>query len=99
MRLAAGHVFRLEDDFPGTRRHQSHQRLEERGLADAVAAEERRDLPRRNFEAHIPEDVAAAVILIELLNDQDRPRTPACRSAPGLSALRRLRCPGAARSP
>src|SRR5258706_10424590 len=59
----------LEGDAAAFGRQQAHQRLQERGLADAVAAEERRHLAGRYLKAEVAQDVAAAVVLIETAND------------------------------
>ncbi|MCY1239417.1 hypothetical protein D9M72_522100 [compost metagenome] len=50
--------------------HEAHERLQQRGLAYAVAAEQDRDLAERGFEAHVSEDVGAAVILVDVLDCQ-----------------------------
>src|SRR5688572_25657522 len=59
----------VEPDVAAARGHEAHQGLEQRGLAHAVATEQRGHLARRKLEAHVAQDVAAAVVLIESLND------------------------------
>ena len=84
-----------EPDAAGGGRHEAHQRPQQRRLADAVAAEERRHLARRHLERDVPQDVAAAVVLVEIvtasISAPGRPRSPAGRSAPAPSGLRRAR--------
>jgi hypothetical protein len=45
-----------------------HEAAQQRRLADAVAAEQRRALARGHVERHVAQDVAAAVILVELVD-------------------------------
>ena len=45
---------------------QAHQRLEQRGLAGAVAAEDGRDLAFRHVEIHAVQDVAAVVKAVDV---------------------------------
>src|SRR5688572_8148458 len=59
----------VEPDAAAARRHEAHQGLEQRGLAHTVATEQRGHLARRKLEAHVAQDVAAAVVLVESLND------------------------------
>jgi hypothetical protein len=47
-----------------------HQATQQRGLADAVAAEQRGDLARFRLQRHAAQDVAAAVVLVEIGNVQ-----------------------------
>jgi hypothetical protein len=64
-------------DAAALRRQQTHQRLEQRRLADAVAAENRRHLARLGGEAEVAQDVAAAVILVQVVDTQHgRPNAP-----------------------
>src|SRR3979490_1819485 len=73
----AGEALVLEKNFSAPRGKQAHQRFEQRSLADAVAAQQGGDLPGRHLEAHVAQDVAAAVVLVESLNDQGTPRSRA----------------------
>src|SRR6267143_6217065 len=76
----AGEVLVLKKNFSAPRGKQAQQRFEQRSLADAVAAQQGGDPPGRHLEAHVAQDVAAAVVLIEFLNDQGKPRSRADRS-------------------
>ena len=56
----------VEADVARAHRQQPHQALEQRRLADAVAAEQRRALAGGHLERHVAQDVAAAVVLVEV---------------------------------
>jgi hypothetical protein len=47
--------------------HQAHDRLQQRGLAHAVAPEQHADLAERGREADVAQDVRAAVVLVDVL--------------------------------
>ena len=50
--------------------HQAHQAFEQRGFAHAVAAQQHCDLTLFSTEAHITQDVGAAIVLVDVLNGQ-----------------------------
>ena len=60
----------VELDAAGLDGHQAHQRLEQRGLADAVAPQQHRDLAAMRLQAHVAQDVRAAVVLVDVLDVQ-----------------------------
>ncbi len=76
VRRESRHVGAVEADRAGARRQQSREALEQRRLAHAVAAEDRRDSAGRRLERDVAQRVAAAVILVEAGNRQhdQRPR-------------------------
>ena len=57
---------------PLLRRHEPHDALDGRGLAGAVAAEQRHRLALAHLERHVVQDVALAVIGVDALDLQDR---------------------------
>ena len=69
-RRHAGDVAALVLDRAGRRRHQPGQRLQQRGLAGAVAAEQRHDLAFAHVERRVVEDVALAVERVDALEAQ-----------------------------
>ena len=68
VRRVAGDVAAVEPDRSGLHRDDTHQALEQRRLADAVASEDHRHLALRGFEADLAQDVRAAVVLIQSFN-------------------------------
>jgi hypothetical protein len=52
----------------------AHERAKQRRLADAIAPEQRRHLPRRHLEGEVAQDVAAPVVLIEIRHAQHMDR-------------------------
>ena len=65
-RAAARDAPAVEGDLARADRQQAHQAPEQRRLADAVAAEQRRARARgATSNAHVAQDVAAAVVLVE----------------------------------
>ncbi len=93
---------------PALHRHHAHQALEQRRLADTVAAEHHGDFAQAGLEGHAAQDVAAAVVLVETLDlqngmggvsGQDRPRRPFRWPGPRSAAPRPARCLRAAPSP
>ena len=103
-----GDVHAVEADAAGGDRQQSHQAPQQRGLADAIPAEQRGAGARSDLDAHVAQDVAAAVILVHAFDLQHgatgltfpgRPRSRAGRFAPPPACLRPARCLRTARSP
>ncbi len=56
--------------LPPRRRRQAHHRADGRGLAHAVAAEQRDDLALAHFEVDIEQHLAASVAGLQALNLQ-----------------------------
>jgi hypothetical protein len=50
--------------------HQAHEAFEQRGFADAVAAEQDGDFAGGGGEAHVTQDVGAAVVLVDVLDGE-----------------------------
>ena len=73
MRLAALKLPPAIANAPATRRRQARQRLEGRGLAGPIAAEQRRGLAFQDGEAETEQDLARAVEDVEALGFDDRP--------------------------
>jgi hypothetical protein len=72
-----GDVGAAQHHAPGLHRHHAHQALQQRGLAHAVAAQHHGDLAHARLEAHVAQDVAAAVVLVQAFDLQQllhRPR-------------------------
>jgi hypothetical protein len=57
----------VELDAAGLDRHQAHQRLEQSRLAHAVAPQDDGDLAGLRLQAHVAQDVRAAVVLLTFL--------------------------------
>jgi hypothetical protein len=67
-------VAALQADRSRLHRHDAHQGLQQRRLADAVAPEDDRDLADLRVEADVAQDVRAAVVLVDLIDLQHRYR-------------------------
>ena len=79
VRRQLGHVGAVEADRARARRQQPGEALQQRRLADAVAAENRRDGAGRRLERDVAQRVAAAVVLVERVDGQhvsDRSHRP-----------------------
>ena len=63
--LPAGDLDAVEQDRAGARRHHAHQAFQRRGLAGAVAAEQRYDLVLLDPQRDVEQDVGIAVIAVE----------------------------------
>src|SRR5258706_8987902 len=68
--LVAGDVLLIEKNPAASGRDHAHQRFQQRRLADAIAAEERGHLAWRHLEREVAQDVAAAVVLIQIGNGE-----------------------------
>jgi hypothetical protein len=65
-------VLALAPDVPAAHGHQPHDRLHGRGLAGAVAPEQRDQLTRLHGEGHTLQHVGQAVVRLDLLDLQQR---------------------------
>src|SRR4051812_99755 len=89
VRVAARDVGAVEGHAAAARVHDAHDRLEQRRLAGAVAPDERHRLPALDAQAHALDDVAGAVVAVDVLEAQhgsaggDRP-SPARAEIDGL---------------
>src|SRR5262249_11902078 len=66
----AGDVAPLEPHTAGGGAHQSHDRLERRRLADAVAPEQADDLASADLDRHAMQNVGLAVVGVDVLQRQ-----------------------------
>src|SRR5688572_9467380 len=66
VRRRAREIAAIEGDAAAFRRHETHERAQERRLAHAVSPEQRRHLARGQLERDVAQDVAAAVVLVEV---------------------------------
>ena len=57
-------------DAAGLDGHQAHERLEQRGLAHAVAAQQNGDLAHLRLQADVTQNVRAAVVLVDVVDVQ-----------------------------
>src|SRR5205809_880754 len=57
----------IETNLTGGGGDHAHEGAKERGLADAIAPQQRRHLSRRHLEREVPQDVTAAVVLVEVV--------------------------------
>src|SRR6266851_6903523 len=67
-----GDVYALEDDPAAARRRESHDRIHQRRLTDAVASEQSQDLPLLDLQGHSLQHVGITVIGVDVLNVQNR---------------------------
>jgi hypothetical protein len=70
--IAAGEFGVAEFDAAAARAHPAHDRLQRRGFAGAVAAEQRDGFALRDLQGNGPQDVALAVVAFESLDAQER---------------------------
>src|SRR3546814_4526346 len=61
VRAHRGHVVAVDVDIAARDGDLAHDRLHQRGLADAVAAEDGRGLTRPDVEGDVPQDLALAI--------------------------------------
>src|SRR5215471_15854002 len=107
MTLPARELDAVEFHGPGARSHDSHQALQCRALAGAIAAQQRYDLVALDVQRDVEQNVRIAVIAIETADFEQahaRPlRALASRAAlmrpPVLRGFRRDRPPGPWRCP
>ena len=81
VRLEAGQFLALDEDAPGGRRSEPHDRPQQRGLAHPVAAEHR-DALAPDAERAALQDVAVAVVRVNVVEDQNRARGGRLSHAP-----------------
>src|SRR6266849_1136368 len=67
-----GDVYALEDDPAAARRRESHDRIHQRRLTDAVASEQSQDLALLDLQGHSLQHVGITVIGVDVLNVQNR---------------------------
>ncbi|MDT4866896.1 hypothetical protein FQZ97_1017790 [compost metagenome] len=58
----------VERDAAALDGHQPHERFQQRGLAHPVATQHHRDLTQLGLQAHVAQDVAAAVVLVDVFD-------------------------------
>ncbi len=89
VRRLVGDVVAVEQHPARAHRHHAHQALQQRRLADAVAAEHDRDLADPRLERDAAQDVRAAVVLVQRLGLEQRlacARSAGRRAAPSPAA-------------
>src|SRR5215831_17912858 len=67
-----GNVHALEENLSTPRTIETHDRVHQCGLADAIASEQPKDLPLLELQGQALEDVSVPVIRVNVLNFQDR---------------------------
>jgi hypothetical protein len=72
MARQVGDVATVDQHLPRAGRHHSDQRLHERRLAHAVAADDRDDLARRDREVDAVENLALAIGDVEIAHIKHR---------------------------
>src|SRR5690606_16517502 len=94
-------IMPLIADLPGCDRQQAHDALEQGRLAHSVSSHQARSGTLGHAHVHVPEDVAAAVELIEVLDVQHRapPTRPDTLPRRADRSVLRRSCPPRARGP
>src|SRR5262249_38802726 len=67
-----GNVHTLEQNLSTARTIETHDRVHQRGLADAIASEQPEDLSLLELQGQPLEDIGVPVIGVNVLNFQDR---------------------------